>query len=151
IHGELRDYVPPEKLREIHAKEPLSLSDLTVTAISSNGETDGRLMFVISMDNLRVFHGSNFSFAEDYGPKVFSEIIENANNVDVAFVPASGSLAEDFQYQLKLISMLRPQIVVTMQGSPDEQNALKNLIEKENPSISVLIPETLWVYELLAK
>ncbi|MFQ6095111.1 MAG: MBL fold metallo-hydrolase, partial [Candidatus Bathyarchaeia archaeon] len=45
IHSELKDYVSPEKLREIHARETLSLSGLTVTAISSNGETDEWLMF----------------------------------------------------------------------------------------------------------
>ncbi|NIM45166.1 MAG: hypothetical protein GTO54_05955, partial [Nitrososphaeria archaeon] len=64
---------------------------------------------------------------------------------------AEGSSEEDFRTPLRMIRALRPQIVVTMHGSLDEQNVLKTLIEKESKSIEVLIPERLWVYELVTR
>jgi len=143
------DDIPSEKLRRIHLGEELVLSGMSVLTISSNGEGDGSLMFSISMGNLRIFHGHDLGFPEDETTTILSEITAHAVVADVAIVAAEGSSEEELRTSLRIIRALRPQIVVTMHGSLDEQNVLKTLIEGESRSIEVLIPERLWVYELV--
>jgi L-ascorbate metabolism protein UlaG (beta-lactamase superfamily) len=145
----LGDDIPSEKLRRIHSGEELVLSGMSVLTISSNGEGGGSLMFSISMGNLRIFHGHNLGFPEDEMTTILSEITTHAVAADVAIVAAGGSSEEELRTPLRIIRALRPQIVVTMHGSLDEQNVLKTLIEGESKSIEVLIPERLWVYELV--
>ncbi len=153
LHDEVTDLlgddIPSEKLRRIHPGEELVLPGMSVLTISSNGEGDGSLMFAISMDNLRIFHGHDLGLPENETTTILSEITNHAVTADVAILAAEGSSEEDLRAALRMTRALRPQIVVTMHGSLDEQNVLKTLIEKESKSIEVLIPERLWVYELV--
>jgi len=151
VYDGLKGYIPPEKLRKVPSKETFSISNITIIAISSNEEGDGWLTFVISVDGVKIFHGSSLNFTENEASRIFSELRDYVKTVDVAIIPAERGSAGSFRNPLKIVSVLKPQIVVTMRGSLEEQNTLKGLIEKEYSSISVLMPERLWVYELVAE
>jgi len=146
---EFEDQIPSDKLREIQPEQELTVSSITVTAIGSNRDANEPLMLLISMDGINIFYGSDLSHDEE-SSEILPDLSRYANVVNMAIVSAHGVSTEAIsKYRLDIIKTLKPRMVVTMQGSEDEQNVLKNLVEKEMPSVSVFIPEKLWVYEIV--
>jgi len=149
VYNELEDSIPAGKLRAMSSGERLSISDTTVTALSSNPNSNEPLMFIISIYGRSLFYGSDTNYDEEFSD-LLAVLSNDARNIDVAFVPTEGVLTEpNSRYAVDMVKTLGAEVVITMHGSAGEQNGLKNLLDKEIPNVSVLVPERLWVYEIV--
>lgn len=106
-----------EKLVLLRSGEVTKIDGIVVQAIASNHSAISPLMYVISMDNITILHGSDSGFEpalEDYRGKI-----------DIALLPTGGASPTASPSQaFKMAEAVHPKVVIPMHGTSSQNDEL---------------------------
>jgi len=110
-----------EKLILLRPGEDAEVDGIIVTAIASNHSGLSPLMYVISVDNLTILHGSDSGFEpalEGYQGKI-----------DIALLPTGGgSPTASTSQAFKMAAAVMPRVVIPMHGTSTDYDELRPLL-----------------------
>ncbi|MBN2436392.1 MAG: MBL fold metallo-hydrolase [Spirochaetes bacterium] len=124
----LKDTIDHNKLISAEAGKNIQIGGITIVPVT--GYHVGPItIFRIETDSLSLFFGA------DSG-----HVALNGLTADIAFVPTGGASPTcSPEEAAKFVEELNPSAVVPMHGRPDQEQALKDLVAKDDPSRSVII------------
>ncbi len=130
VYPSLKDKIANDKLIQMLPNDLNVISGITVKAIPARHPVDRPVMYLINMDGLAVFHGSDSGFVDELD-KVNSE-------VHLAFVPVGGaSPTASPEDAFMMVKALKPNVTVPIHGIFEQMKALQDLAGKET---AVIIP-----------
>lgn len=130
VYPSLQDKIAKDKLIEMLPNDLNIINGITVKAIPAKHPVDRPVMYLINMDDLAVFHGSDSGFVDELN-KVNSE-------VHLAFVPVGGaSPTASPEDAFRMVKALKPYVTVPIHGIFEQMIALQDLAGKET---AVMIP-----------
>jgi len=110
-----------EKLILLRPGGETKMDGIVVTAIAANHSGLSPLMYVISMDNLTVLHGSDSGFEP--------ALEEYRGKIDIALLPTGGgSPTASASQAFKMAGAVLPKIVIPMHGTSTDYGELKSLL-----------------------
>jgi len=122
--------MPKEKLIIAESGQSYTAGDITITGLK--GEHLGPIMlFRITIGNVSIFHGGDSAY-----------VSLGSMDADIAFVPTgapSPTCSPD--YAFRMVSDVKPKIIVPMHGMDSEHEAFRKLVERELPDGKVIITE----------
>ena len=130
VYPSLKGKIASDKLIEMLPNDLNIINGITVKAIPARHPVDRPVMYLINMDGLAVFHGSDSGFVDELN-KVNSE-------VHLAFVPVGGaSPTASPEDAFMMVKALKPYVTVPIHGIFEQMIALQDLAGKET---AVIIP-----------
>lgn len=130
VYPFLKDKIVKDKLIQMLPNDLNIINEITVKAIPALHPVDRPVMYLISMDGLAVFHGSDSGFVDELD-KVNSE-------VHLAFVPVGGaSPTASPDDAFMMVKALKPYVTVPIHGIFEQMKAFEDLAGKET---AVIIP-----------
>lgn len=130
VYPSLQDKIANDKLIQMLPNDLNVISGITVKAIPAKHPVDRPVMYLVNMDGLAVFHGSDSGFVDELD-KVNSE-------VHLAFVPVGGaSPTASPEDAFRMVKALKPYMTVPIHGIFEQMKALQDLAGKET---AVMIP-----------
>lgn len=128
IHG-------PGKLIQLRPGENAKIDGIVINAIASNHSAISPLMYVISMDNITILHGSDSGFdpaLEEYRGKI-----------DIALLPTGdGSPTASPSQAFKMAEAVLPKEVIPMHGTSTEYDELGSLLTTYLPGVKFVEVQT---------
>lgn len=110
-----------EKLILLRPGEDARLDGMIVTAIAANHSGLSPLMYVISVDNMTILHGSD----SGYEPA----LEEYRGKIDIALLPTGGgSPTASTSQALKMAAAVLPKVVIPMHGTSTDYGELGSLL-----------------------
>ena len=131
LASQMETEMPKEKMIIAESGQSYTAGDITITGLK--GEHLGPIMlFRITIGNVSIFHG---------GDSAYVPLGSMAS--DIAFVPTgSPSPTCSPKDAFRMVSDVKPKIIVPMHGMDSEHDSFKKLVENELPNGKVIIPES---------
>jgi hypothetical protein len=105
-----------------------TVDGITVTAIPAVHPSDRPVMYLIKMDGITIFHGSDSGFTE--------EMNEIDSEVHIAFVPAGmPSPTASPDDAASMVRAMNPYVTVPVHGLFEQMKALEDMVGKETVMI----------------
>lgn len=128
VYPILQGIIPNDKLIEILPDDVKTVNEITVRAIPSKHPSDRPVMYLISIDGLTVFHGSDSGFVD--------ELKGIDSEVHLAFVPAGApSPTASPDVAANMVRALKPYVTVPVHGMFEEMKALEDIVGSETVMI----------------
>ena len=141
VYGPLKGRVTAEKLVQLEPGKTAQVKDAKITAIKSVHPGKEPIMFIVEVDQVSFFHGSDSGYTtaiETYGGRG-----------KLAFVPVGKpSPTASVRDAVKMVQALRCGIAVPMHGSEEEASDFRGKVQKESPDVRVIVPEPLKIYKV---
>jgi len=120
----LQGTIANDKLIEMLPNDIKTVNEITVTAIPAVHAVDRPVMYLINMDGLGIFHGSDSGFAE--------ELNDIDSEVHLAFVPAGmPSPTASPDVAASMVRALKPYVTVPVHGMFEEMKAIEDIVGNE--------------------
>ena len=90
---------------------------------------DGRVSYVVELDNVRIFHAGDSDFIEEF---------KNLKNIDIALLPVSGTYVMTWKEAVEVALSIKPKVAIPMHygaivgSKKDAENFRKELEGKIN-------------------
>lgn|SRR5574341_893123 len=124
VYPQLQDRIAEDKLFEMLAGNIETINGITVTAIRSEHPSDRPVMYLIKMDGLAIFHGSDSGFVD--------ELNDIDSEVHLAFVPVGKpSPTASPDDAASMVRALKPFVTVPVHGPFEEMKALEDMVGNE--------------------
>ncbi len=131
VYPVLQDAIDNEKLIEMLAGDVETINEITVTAIRAQHPAEKPVVYLINIDGITVFHGSDSGFVD--------ELNDVDSEVHLAFVPAGQpSPTASPDVAANMVRALKPYVTVPVHGMFEEMKALEEMVGKETV---VIIPD----------
>jgi L-ascorbate metabolism protein UlaG (beta-lactamase superfamily) len=130
VTDDLKGIIPSDRLTTASSESPIRAGGFDIVAVEGVHPRPISV-YRISKDTFSVFHGGDSGYApvKDYPAKV-------------AFLPTGRpSPSCSPENALRFAMDLKPSIAVAMHGTPAQFSKFKDLVEKELPDTTVIIPE----------
>ncbi|UCE29024.1 MAG: MBL fold metallo-hydrolase [Candidatus Bathyarchaeota archaeon] len=130
VAEDLKDRAPPNRLTSATPKKPIGAGGFEIAAVVGIHPRPISI-FRIKKDKFTVFHGGDSGYApvKEYP-------------AEIAFLPTgSPSPSCSPESALRFARDLKPRIAVAMHGNSAQMNKFKNLVEKEMPNTTIIIPK----------
>jgi L-ascorbate metabolism protein UlaG (beta-lactamase superfamily) len=141
----LRNTIPPEKLEETRPGSEVKVGEVSVkTETSNHPPATTPVSFVItSEDGLKIFHTA------DSLPFPDMAAIGEREKLDVVFCTVGIAPGTSPETGVDIARLTKPKVAVPYHtGSPADQKRFAELLKKELPKITCLIPETGKIYQV---
>ena len=141
----LRNTIPPEKLEETRPGSEVKVGEVSVkTETSNHPPATTPVSFVItSEDGLKIFHTA------DSLPFPEMAAIGEREKLDVVFCTVGIAPGTSPETGVDIARLTKPKVAVPYHtGSPADQKRFAELLKKELPKITCLIPETGKIYQV---
>lgn len=130
VYPSLQGKIADDKLIQMLPNDLDVINGITVKAIPAKHPADRPVMYLINMNDLSIFHGSDSGFVDELN-KVNSE-------VHLAFVPVGGaSPTASPEDALKMVKALKPYVSVPVHGIFEQMKAFEDIAGKET---AIVIP-----------
>jgi L-ascorbate metabolism protein UlaG (beta-lactamase superfamily) len=124
----LQDEIVNDKLIKMLPNDVKTVDGITVTAIPAVHPSDRPVMYLIKMDGITIFHGSDSGFTE--------EMNEIDSEVHIAFVPAGmPSPTASPDDAASMVRAMNPYVTVPVHGLFEQMKALEDMVGKETVMI----------------
>jgi len=144
----LKNVIPQEKLQEVQPGSEIKVGDVTVkTEKSNHPPASTPVTFVItSEDGVKVFHtADSLPFPEMVG-------VGEREKLDVVFCTVAIAPGASPETGVDIARLTKPKVAVPYHtGSGVDQKKFAELLKKELPKITCLIPETGKIYQVTKK
>jgi L-ascorbate metabolism protein UlaG (beta-lactamase superfamily) len=131
VYPLLQEAIDNENLIEMLAGDVKTVNEITVTAIRAQHPAEKPVMYLIEIDDITVFHGSDSGFV--------SELNDIDSEVHLAFVPAGQpSPTASPDVAANMVRALKPYVTVPVHGMFEEMKALEEMVGSETV---VIIPD----------
>jgi len=141
----LRNVIPSEKLHEIRPGSEVKVGEVTVKADSCNHPAAATpVSFIIaSEDGLKVFHTA------DSLPFPEMATIGEREKLDVVFCTVGIAASASPETGVEIARLTKPKVAIPYHtGSSADQKEFAELMKKELPKVTCLIPETGKIYQV---
>lgn len=140
-YAPLKSRVAEENLVLLEPDKAADVKRARITAIKSVHPGKKPIMFIVEVDELSFFHGSDSGYTD--------AIERYGSRAKVAFVPVgkpspTASVAD----AVEMVRTLRCTTAVPIHGSEDEASCFRERLQKESPDVRVIVPEPLKVYKV---
>lgn len=126
----LQSKIAEDKLIQMLPNEVVTVNGIEVRAIPSVHPSDRPVMYLVKMDGVVIFHGSDSDFAD--------ELNDINSEVHLAFVPAGlPSPTASPDDAASMVRVLKPYITVPVHGMFEQMKALDDMVGKDTV---VIIP-----------
>lgn len=130
VYPFLEDVIANDKLVEMLPADVKTVNGITVTAIPAKHPSDRPVMYLVNVDELAIFHGSDSGFVE--------KLNDIDSEVHLAFVPAgTPSPTASPEVAASMVRALEPYVTVPVHGMFEEMKMLEDIIGNESV---VIIP-----------
>ncbi|MFQ5940735.1 MAG: MBL fold metallo-hydrolase [Nitrososphaerales archaeon] len=128
VYSSLQDKIAEDSLIQMAPNEIKTVDGIRIEAIPSKHPSDRPVMYLINIDNIVVFHGSDSGF------------VDELNNIDsevhLAFVPAGiPSPTASPDDAASMVRALKPYVTVPVHGMFEQMKALDDTIGNETVMI----------------
>ena len=124
VYPILQGRIAEDKLIEMLPNDVETIKEITVKAIPARHPVDRPVMYLISMDGLAIFHGSDSGFVD--------ELNDINSEVHLAFVPTGApSPTASPDVAASMVRALKPYVTVPVHGMFEEMKALENIVGNE--------------------
>jgi len=140
----LRHVIPPEKLHEIRPGSEVKVGEVSVRAESCNHPAATPVSFIItSEDGLKLFHTA------DSLPFPEMAAVGEREKLDVVFCTVGVAPGASPETGVEIVRLTTPKVAVPYHtGSLADQKKFAELLKKELPKVTCLIPETGKIYQV---
>jgi L-ascorbate metabolism protein UlaG (beta-lactamase superfamily) len=136
----LKGRVSAQKLVLLEPDKTAEVKGARITAIESVHPGNKPIMFIVEVDDVSFFHGSDSGYTraiERYGGRA-----------RLAFVPVGKpSPTASIRDAVKMVRALRCSTAVPMHGSDMETGGFRDTLQKDSPNTRLIIPEPLKIYK----
>jgi len=141
----LQNVIPSDKLHEIQSGSEVKIGEVSVKAEKCNHPAATPVSFVItSEDNVKVFHTA------DSLPFPEMATIGEREKIDVVFCTV-GAIAPGASPEtgVEIARLTKPKVAVPYHtGSPADQKRFTEILKKEMPKVTCIIPEVGKIYQV---
>lgn len=124
VYPVLQGRIAEDKLTEMLAGDVETINEITVTTIRSEHPSDRPVMYLIKIDDLTVFHGSDSGFVD--------ALNDVDSEVHLAFVPTGApSPTASPDVAASMVRALKPYVTVPVHGMFEEMKALEDIVGNE--------------------
>ncbi len=128
--------IPEDKIIQIESNEQMTISEITVKALEAEHPTATPLVYLIELDGIRIFHGSDSGFVE--------ELKNIESRVHVSLVPVGDpSPTAAPQVAFNMTKVTKPNFAIPMHGIPEQMHFFSELVEESELETTVTIPSPL--------
>jgi L-ascorbate metabolism protein UlaG (beta-lactamase superfamily) len=140
----LKNVIPPEKLHEAQAGSEVKVGEVTVRAEKSNHPAATPVTFIItSEDGVKIFHTS------DSSPFPEMATIGEKEKLDVVFCTVSIAPSASPETGIEIARLTKPKVAVPYHtGSAVDLKKFAELLKKEMPKVTCLVPEVGKIYQV---
>jgi L-ascorbate metabolism protein UlaG (beta-lactamase superfamily) len=141
----LRNVIPPEKLHEVQPGSEVKFDEVSVKAEKCNHPPAATpLTFIItSEDGVKVFHTA------DSLPFPEMATVGEKEKLDVAFCTVGIAPATSPETGVDIARLTKPKVAVPYHtGSAADQKAFAEILKREMPKVTCLIPEVGKIYKV---
>jgi L-ascorbate metabolism protein UlaG (beta-lactamase superfamily) len=141
----LRNIIPSDKLRETRPGSEVKVGEVSVkTEKSNHPPASTPVSFIVtSEDGVKVFHTS------DSLPFPEMVVIGEREKLDVVFCTVGIAPGTSPETGVDVVRLTKPKVAVPYHtGSPADQKKFSELLKKELPKTTCLIPETGKIYQV---
>jgi L-ascorbate metabolism protein UlaG (beta-lactamase superfamily) len=143
----LQNVIPPEKLREIQSGSEVKFGEVLVKAEKSNHPAATPVSFIItSEDGVKVYHTS------DSLPFPEMAAIGKREKLDVVFCTVGIAPATSPETGVEIARLTKPKVAVPYHtGLTTDLKKFAELLKKDMPKVTCLIPEIRKIYQVSKK
>ena len=124
VYPFLQESIASDKLVEMLPDDVKTVNEITVRAIPAVHPADRPVMYLINIDGLTIFHGSDSGFVD--------ELNHVDSEVHLAFVPAGmPSPTASPDVAASMVRALKPYVTVPVHGMFEEMKALEDMVGTE--------------------
>ncbi len=124
VYPLLQDAIAEDKLIEMLPNDVKTVNEIAIKAIPAKHPVDRPVMYLISMDDLTIFHGSDSGFVD--------ELNDVSSEVHLAFVPTGApSPTASPEVAASMVRALKPYVTVPVHGTFEEMKALEDMVGSE--------------------
>lgn len=128
VYPFLQERIANDKLVEMLPNEVETVKEIKVTAIPAVHPADRPVMYLINVDGLTIFHGSDSGFA--------GELNDIGSEVHLAFVPAGApSPTASPEVAASMVRALKPYVTVPVHGMFEEMKTLEDMVSDETVTV----------------
>ena len=140
----LRNVIPPEKLEEVQQGSEVKIGEVTVKAEKCNHPAATPVSFVItSEDGVKVFHTA------DSLPFPEMATIGEKEKLDVVFCTVGIAPGTSPETGFDIAKLTKPKVAVPYHtGSTEDLKKFGEILKKEMPKVTCLIPEVGKIYQV---
>jgi len=140
VYQSLQEGIAKDKLVEMLPNDVKTVNEITVRAIPAIHPADRPVMYLINVDGLTIFHGSDSGFVD--------ELNNIGSEVHLAFVPAGApSPTASPDVAASMVRVLKPYVTVPVHGMFEEMKALEDIVS----NATVVIIPAAYVVEVPAQ
>jgi L-ascorbate metabolism protein UlaG (beta-lactamase superfamily) len=130
VYPHLQDAIAEDNLVEMLPNDVKTVNEIAIKAIPARHPVDRPVMYLISMDDLTIFHGSDSGFVD--------ELNDVDSEVHLAFVPTGApSPTASPEVAASMVRALKPYVTVPVHGTFEEMKALEDMVGNET---AIVIP-----------
>ena len=143
----LQNVIPPEKLREIQPDSEVKFGEVSVKAEKSNHPAATPVSFIItSEDGVKVYHTS------DSLPFPEMAAIGEREKLDVVFCTVGIAPSTSPETGVEITRLTKPKVAVPYHtGLTEDLKKFAELLKKDMPNVTCLIPEVGKIYQVSKK
>lgn len=143
----LQNVIPPEKLREIQPDSEVKFGEVSVKAEKSNHPAVTPVSFIItSEDGVKVYHTS------DSLPFPEMAAIGEREKLDVVFCTVGIAPGTSPETGVEIARLTKPKVAVPYHtGLTEDLKKFAELLKKDMPNVTCLIPEVGKIYQVSKK
>ena len=128
VYPILQEMIASDKLIEMLPDDVKTVNEITVRAIPAIHPSDRPVMYLINIDGLAIFHGSDSGFAD--------ELNDIDSEMHLAFVPAGmPSPTASPDVAASMVRALKPYVTVPVHGMFEEMKTLEDIVGNETVMI----------------
>jgi L-ascorbate metabolism protein UlaG (beta-lactamase superfamily) len=143
----LQNVVPSEKLREIQPGSEVKFGEVSVKAEKSNHPAATPVSFIITSDDgVKVYHTA------DSLPFPEMAAIGEREKLDVVFCTVGIAPGTSPETGVEIARLTKPKVAVPYHtGSTEDLKRFAELLKKEMPNVTCLVPEVGKIYQVSKK
>jgi L-ascorbate metabolism protein UlaG (beta-lactamase superfamily) len=139
--SQLKGRAAAEKLVLLEPDKTAEVKGAKITAIKSVHPGKNPVMFIVEVDEVSFFHGSDSGYT--------SAIEKYGGRAKVAFVPVGKpSPTASVGDAVKMVRALGCGTALPIHGSEEEASGFQERLKKESPNVRVIVPESLKIYKV---
>jgi L-ascorbate metabolism protein UlaG (beta-lactamase superfamily) len=143
----LQNVIPPEKLREIRLDSEVKFGEVSIKAEKSNHPAATPVSFIItSEDGVKVYHTS------DSLPFPEMAAIGKREKLDVVFCTVGIAPGTSPETGVEIARLTKPKVAVPYHtGLTEDLKKFAELLKKDMPNVTCLVPEVSKIYQVSKK
>ncbi len=140
----LKNTIPSEKLSEVQQGSEMKIGEVSIKAEKCNHPAATPVSFIItSEDGVKIFHTA------DSLPFPEMATIGEKEKFDVVFCTVSIAPGSSPETGAEIIRLTKPKVAVPYHtGSPADQKKFAEILKKQMPKVTCLIPEVGKIYQV---